>query len=417
MRFGQHFNDTVFRGPDDEGAGGGGEEITEINDGAEGEGTDGDEDGGDEPLTVREQIKRSIAEVNEDDKQPKPKKANKAFGDRADPDGRAAAHAANGTPPVDPNAPPTPASTTPAPEALSKEAKAEWDKTPPVVQAAFIKREQDMAAGVQALQQRYNLIDQAIAPHTDALRQMNATPADAVHRMFLWFKALAGKPTDAFPALAQSMGVDWKQLIAAGQQQVDPNATPPEGQPNGGAPAIPAEVQQYVGRLEGELQKMQQYVQGLGGQLGGIQQNFNQQSEMKTRENLSIWAKDKPYYEELRQDMAKMIESGIVPLKEDGQVDLDTAYERAMYFNPEVRAKVLAAQQQADTTAQQQQTTQVTTARQAQAGKARKAAVSLPVSNAPGASGARSMVTSKKPSQKMSVRDSLKAAMAELRDQ
>jgi hypothetical protein len=413
--FTRYLNETVFRGPDNEGGAGendldvGGSDI-----GGSGDVT-GDADISEaEPLTVREQIKRSIEETSEPEK---PKKAAKdktgRFGDR----NREAAPAGKDGAPV-PEAPPVPAIA--APDSLPKEVKAEWDKTPPAIQQAFVKREQDMAKGVEELKSRYNLIDQAIAPHNDALRQMNATPADAVNRMFLWFKALAGSPAVAFPELAKNMGIDWNRMIAA--------TTRPQGQPgqqgqpqptvdsNGNpvAPEIPEPVKQYVGKLETQLGQLVQYVQQLGGQINPLQQEMNNQNQARINENLNIWSKDKPYFQEVRQAMGRLIETGVVPLK-DGQVDLDTAYERAIYFIPEVRAKVLAEQQQANNQVQQDTNAAATTARQAQADKSRKAAVSLPA-RAPG-NGQPIAAARKKPGEKLSVRDSLKASIEQLRDQ
>lgn len=407
--FNKHFNETVFRGPDNEGTGGGTDDIEVLDSGTD----DGAvEDAGDvdaepapqEKLTVREQLKKSIAEVSGEEPPAKPKR-EKGTG-RFE---RKAQEAA----PIDGTQPATTESVAdaiPAPASLPKEARAAWDKAPTEIKQAFLKREQDMQAGVEQLQQRYNLIDQAIAPHQDALRQMNATPGEAVNRMFLWFKALAGKPADAFPALAQSMGVDWKSLISS--QGSDPTQTDPT---QTGVPEIPENVKNYVGQLQQQLQQLTQYVQQVDGRFGSVEQNINTQNEARTRENLSIWSQNKPYFEDVRVDMAKMIETGIVPLKQDGQVDLDTAYERAIYFNPEVRAKVLAEQQQANQQVQQKTEQAATTATQAQVSRARKASVSLPASTTPGQAG--SPLSKKKPGEKLSVRDSLKAAMAELRDQ
>lgn len=412
--FNKHFNETVFRGPDTEGAGGGIEDTSHdsghIDDSG---GADGDHESGGEapekeaPLTVREQIKASMKEAADDGDKPKPAKDPKTgrFADRAPKGGKEAEAAPVAAAPAE--------AEIPAPESLPKELKAEWDKAPAAIKQAFIKREQDMAHGVQELRNRYSLIDQAISPHTDALRQMNATPGEAVNRMFLWFKALAGKPADAFPALAQSMGIDWTKLTApkvAGQ-------APVEGQPGAstGAPEIPEPVRQYVGSLENQIKEMQQYVQQIGGRFGNVEHTINEQNQARTVENLSIWSKDKPYFQEVRQEMGRLIETGMVPLK-DGQVDLDTAYERAIYLNPTVRAKVLAEQQQANNQVQQQSVDAATTARQAQVSKARKASVSLPANSTPG-SGNGAPTAKKKPGEKLNVRDSLKAAIAELRDQ
>lgn len=417
--FARHFNSTVFRGPDTEGAGGGGDADTDLEvggvdeGGSEGgaEGTEGE--GGEapqEPLSMRDQIKKAMAESSEP-AQPKAKK---------EPKGRAAAAPKDGAPaaPKDGTAAAAPAAgEVPMPESLPATLKAEWDKAPQPIKDAFIKREQDMARGVNELKQRYTLIDQAIAPHTDALRQMNATPGEAVNRMFLWFKALAGKPEEAFPALAQNMGFNWQQLTAPKASGADPAHSQSQAQP-GAAPEIPEPVRNYVGQLEKQVRDLTGMVQQIHGGFSGIQQDLNTQNEARTRENLSIWSKDKDYFEEVRVDMAKLIETGLIPLKPDGQVDLDTAYERAIHFNPTVRAKVLAAQQQANQQVQQDAEKAATTAQQTQVTKARRASVSLPASTTPGAgNGAPVAPRGQKPGQKLSVRESLKQSIAQLRDQ
>jgi len=422
--FARHFNETVFRGPDNEGGGGDGLENVLDNSGDVGAGG-GDVGGTDsaagagenepeKPLSVREQLKASIEEVRADEegKTKAPKKDAKT--------GKFQAAPKPGEPPIEGAEPPV-VNAVAAPSDLPPEAKAEWDKTPPAMQAAFIKRGQEMAAGVEQLKQRYNLIDQAIAPHNDALRQMNATPADAVNRMFLWFKALAGNPTQSFPALAKSMGIDWGKISPTAAAPAAGAAAPAAGAEGaGGAPPvteIPAPVKEYIGNLEEQLRQLSGVVNQIGGQFGNMQQSFQTQSEAKTRENLSIWAKDKAHFEEVRQDMAKLIETQVVPLKANGEVDLDTAYERAIYFNPEVRKKVLAEQQQADLAARQQKQEADTTAQQTQVGKARKAAVSLPASSTPGVTQGNRAVVNKKPGQKTPVRDSLRQAIQQIRDQ
>ena len=291
----RHFNETVFRGPDMEGgdAGGDFEADTDVGDSdAGGADSDGGSDGGSEDsesktLTVREQLKKAIAETSEP--QPEKKKRDPKsgrFGERQ-PKGQEAAPAESAAPAATAIEPPA---------SLPKELKAEWDKAPDAIKQAFIKREADMAKGVDELKQRYTLIDQAIAPHNDALRQMNATPADAVNRMFLWFKALAGNPTQAFPELAKSMGIDWGKLAPQQQAQVTQAAAPAA---EGGAPqpeVIPEPVKQYVGGLEKQIRDLNQVVQQMYGGFNGIQQNMNSQNEARTRENLSIWSKDKPHF-------------------------------------------------------------------------------------------------------------------------
>lgn len=396
---------SVFRGPENEGGadvGDAGVDLGDVGGGADvdgGDNPDGDDapaesaegsedQGSKKPLSVREQLKKTIAEAQAGDgtqvkpaKQAKPKQEAK--------------------PATQQQGQQQPTAVAP-PNSLAKELHAEWAKAPKAIQDAFIKREQDMQRGVDELKQRYSKIDEALAPHSDALRQMNATPGEAVDRMFQWFKALSNSPGNAFPALASSFGFDWAKVVQAAQ------GAQQQGQQGQQAEEIPPSVKNYIGQLEQRLAQ-------LDGRFNGIATDIQQSNMQKTQENLAIWSKDKEFFEDVRKDMATMIQGGLIPLKENGQVDLDTAYERAIYFNPDVRAKVLAKQQQADTQAQQQATQAATTARQQQATKARKAASSIPTSNAPGNPAASQ--GQKKPGQRMSVRDSLQAAVAQLRDQ
>lgn len=412
--FASKYMDSVYRGPDDEGGGGGdveGDTLDVVGGGGSDDTghSDGDlpdQDGGQEdqgtkkPLSIREELKRTIAEAQKADdeknqQKPAPKKQKEAK--QAAPAGQEQQQAA---PPAGGVAPPA---------SLPKELHAEWANAPKGIQEAFIKREQDMQRGVNELKERYSKIDEALAPHAEALRQMNATPADAVNRMFLWFKALSNSPDKSFPGLAQSLGFDWNRLVQAaaqGQQQQAPGQEQQAQQGQQQDP-IPEPVKQYIGQL-------QQQIQQLGGRFEGIQNDIQASNMAKTQENLNLWSKDKEFFGEVRQDMAQLIQAGLIPPLPNGQVDLDTAYERAIHYNPEVRAKVLAKQQQANQEVQQQATQAATTARQQQTTRARKAASSISTANAPGQAPAQGQ---KKPGQKLSVRESLRAAIAELRDQ
>jgi hypothetical protein len=408
--FASKYMNSVYRGPEDEGgadadagndlgndAGGDSGHDADPDDGGHAGSDEGDGGGQRKPLSIREELKRTIADAQKADEernqqrtQKKSKEAKPAQAQGQQQEQQAAPKGGDVAPPA----------------SLAKELHAEWANAPKAIQEAFIKREQDMQRGVNELKERYSKIDEALAPHSEALRQMNATPAEAVNRMFLWFKALANSPAQAFPGLAQSLGFDWNRLIQAatqgGQQQQQD-----QGQQQQQQEVIPETVKNYIGQLE-------QRIQQLDGRFSGIQNDIQASNMAKTQENLSLWSKDKEFFQEVRQDMAALIQAGLIPPLQNGQVDLDTAYERAIHYNPEVRAKVLAKQQQANQEAQQQATSAATTARQQQTQKARKAASSIPAAQAPGQV---PTTPPKKPGQRTSVRESLKAAIAELRDQ
>lgn len=289
-----------------------------------------------------------------------------------------------------------------APEAFSKEAKAEWASVPPTVQAAILKREQDVAKGVEELKSKYSDIDKVLQPHDEAIRRHGHSRAQAVNQLFAWFQALAANPQVAFPALAKSFNYDLTgapTLPAQTQQQQQPGGVQPPGE-------VPTAVQQYITSLE---QRMGQFEKQYTEKLYGLESSFAQQSQAKTQEILDSWSRDKPHFQDVRQLMASLITSGAVPLN-NGQVDLDGAYSMAIYANPEVRAKVMAEQEKAraDELKKKQDLERLAQSKQAEA--ARKAGVSVG-GGAPGAVGAGKPG---KPGVKKSVRESLMEAREEL---
>src|SRR4029077_10540555 len=132
---------------------------------------------------------------------------------------------------------------------------------------------------------------------------------------------------------------------------------------------------------------------------------FAQQSQAKTDEQLAMWSQGKTHFEDVRKLMADLIASNTVPLK-NGQVDLDRAYEMAIYADPNVRTKVLAAEKEAERKAAVAKAAAEKKAQQEAADKARKAAVSI-TGAAPGTPGTPGKPTGKR----KTVRESLNEAM------
>lgn len=304
-----------------------------------------------------------------------------------------------------------------APEAWTREAKAEWANLPPAVQAAVAKREADVATGVKQLQDKYKEIDQALAPRMETLKRTGHSPAQAVNQLFLWFEALTadaerikqGQPAQAFPALMQSFGIHpgyfAPQQPAGGQPaQQQPVAAQQAGAQAGSQPgAAPAEIPPWFQEHMAQLQ------QALGQKFGSFEQALAAQNAAKTQEVLSMWSKDKPYFEEVRVTMAQLLQAGAVPPLANGAADLDKAYDMALYALPDVRTKVLADQQKAADAARRAKADAEKKAQQEQADKARRAAVAL----GPSAPGSETPAT-KGGAKRKSVRESLQDAMQEV---
>lgn len=324
----------------------------------------------------------------------------------------------------------TPKKTAPeaqAPASWTKNAKEAWSNLPDIIKQEVTKRETDMQKGVESLKTQYKEIDEAIAPYTPVIKQFQKTPAQAVSQLFAWFDALAKNPDQAFPALLQSYRYEPARLLASYgidpnalyqfiqfQQQYQQQGSQQQQQTNGQAPPqddIPPAVKQYIGGLQQELSELKNQV---GYHFNGLAQTFAEQNAAKTQEMLDRWASDKPYFDEVRVMMGHLLTpdpqtgQAAVPLK-DGKVDLDTAYEMAIYALPDVRNRVWQEQQASAEAARKAKAEADFRAQQERANKARRASGSLTTS-APGAQVSRRDA----PQKGISVRDSLKAAISEL---
>lgn len=306
------------------------------------------------------------------------------------------------------------------PTSLRKAALADWAKTPESIKKDFVRREEEMARGVEQLKANHAEVDSAIAPHAEAIRRHGHTPAQAVGQLFNWFSALASNPKVAFPALAQSFGHDINAFstrqAAAAQVAGTPPAAGAAPDATGGAPAgLPPELQAIIDaaveqRLSGAVGPVAARLQTIEQQNAQFQAMQQADSAAKTQQIITTWATGKPHFEAVRGLMAQLIQSGAVPLKNQ-QVDLDAAYDMAVYAHPETRGALEAeklAKLEAERTAK---ATAERTAQQAQADKARTAGRA---SIAPGAPGSTTPAGgAAKPKKGMTVGESLRAAIKE----
>lgn len=392
----------------------------------------------DHPLSVRESLKQSFRDARRDEEpedEREPREADTRREREVEPAEGQEAEPAEAEEPAEGEeqeraAPRT--RTEAAPAAWDKTAKAEWANVPDKVKAAVIKREKDVERGVEHLKQqvhqRYGEIDEAIAPYDQVIRQFNKTPGQAVAQLFAWFDALAKNPDQAFPALLQSYKYDPRrlfQMYGITPQQLQQNGQVQNGQlQNGQAQQPPAgqqpqdqvspAVQAYINKLE---QRLNGFESQVGQQFNGLAQHFSEQSAAKTQDMLDRWSADKPYFNDVRVMMGHLLTpdsasgQAAIPLTADGKVDLDEAYSRACWMTPEIREQMLAdqqAQKEAARLAKQQESLRL---QQEKAAKARRASGSLNTS-APGAEVSRKSA----PGKGLSVRDSLRAAIAEISD-
>lgn len=244
-------------------------------------------------------------------------------------------------------------------------------------------------------------VEQALSPLMGELQNAGVTPAQYVKRMVEYTYAL-GHPQAKYNAIAQ-LARDYQIDLSLFANAKTDDKTENKEQVHD---AIPPELNAKLDNIINEFT-----------QLKTTQKSGNEKAALDT---INSWAgfdpmtnefKAKPFFPHVRQTMHSLISSGAVPLK-DGKIDLDGAYDAACYAHPEIREYLTeesTKSAQAEILRQQKQ-------QQQQVVRAKNAGSSLK----PGAPAPRSLNPSNPKlnakGQPLTVRDSLRQALSQLRD-
>jgi len=185
-----------------------------------------------------------------------------------------------------------------APTRFSADAKAAWATTPDPVKAEINRAMSEMERGLQEYQTRYA----PLKPYEEMAKQSGSSLETALQNYTNMETMLVQNPVAAFEKICEFIGKTPQQFfseISSGQQQtVDP----------------------VVMQLRQQVEQLQQ-------QLSGVSTTIQSQQESEMQQQIEAWAADKPRFNELRETMAKLAQSGMVN-------DLDEAYEMASRLKP-----------------------------------------------------------------------------------
>lgn len=214
------------------------------------------------------------------------------------------------------------------PAGLSKEAKAIWNDLPEVVRKDIAKREKDFSSGIAgyaAKAKAYDEFDAVIKPRAEAIQRFGTTPAQTVDRLFQWMEALSHPDANSrkqnFLKLAKSFQIEFNST-----EEHDPTYDPNKSAED----EMPAWAKQIVDKVNGVEQQTQTFKQ---------QQEQAQQSAAVSY--INRWAQDKTHFQTVRPLMFSLLSSNTIPLKADGSLDLDEAYNRSIKAHPETSDTVI----------------------------------------------------------------------------
>lgn len=214
-------------------------------------------------------------------------------------------------------APPEPAQPAiEAPLSWSAEMKAKFGTLPPDVREFIAKRESESHKAISQFGQQvkaFEPIRSSLERHADIIRANGVSPDQAIENMFSVAKALETDARGAIKAIAEMHGVDLRSFAD-------------EPEPQAKAPEVTA-LEQKLAKIEGFLTAQQR-------------QQIEQDQSAAASE-ITRFADGKPYFEEVRPLMGKLMASGAAESLQD-------AYDQAIWANPTIRERILQDQRKAD---------------------------------------------------------------------
>lgn len=214
----------------------------------------------------------------------------------------------------------------------------------------YTRKNQERADFVRA----WEPVQELYAPHVDQLRQIGLTPQEHIRRLANADLMLNQDPIRGIQHVAQMYNIDLSQLTGQ-QEEVETN------------PELNS-LRQELAQLRNDISTQQQAADAAKHQ--SVLSNIEAFSGEKDAEGNPL----RPYFDDVMEDLVNLARAERAGGREP---DLNTLYERAVWANPEVRQKILAAEKAAEAKKADEEA-------RAKAAKAERASAS--VSGEPGAS-------------------------------
>lgn len=193
------------------------------------------------------------------------------------------------------------------PTSWSADAKAEFVKLSPAVQQAVIKRESEISEGGRRWSEEKRTYDDMLTPVRAAAQRAGVDERTGLQKLIAANDYLERDPQNAILWLAQTYGVDLSK------------------QPAEQAKAPTAPVDPVVRQLHQQVSTLQQSIEAR--ETAELQQTINQFASQPGHE----------HFETVKADMGVLLQSGRAK-------DMQDAYDKAIWANPDIRSKLIADQ-------------------------------------------------------------------------
>lgn len=273
------------------------------------------------PVSTREALKKAAEKVEADNKAPKEAaktEAKPVEKPRAE-DGKFASTKpveATQKPAGESEQPETPKPAKPkyeAPTSYSHEAKAEWEAVPENTRAAIVKRESEIAAGIEKYRVAHER-DEALKDFHEMAAKGGTDVKTALTNYTNMERQLRENPMKGFEAIAANLGVPFRDIAAAYL-----------GQP----------ADQHQSQSDATIIELRNELAAIKQQVGGVTQSIKQQQEAATLVEVNRFSESHPRVDELSDEMTKLLNSPQFISPDLPAIErLSKAYELAERLNP-----------------------------------------------------------------------------------
>lgn len=219
-----------------------------------------------------------------------------------------------------------------APASWTPKAREHWNTLPGEIQEEVAKREAEISQGLQQASGHRKIAEEykgLIQPYESLIASQNSTPGQTISNLMnTAARLLMGTPAQKAEVVAEivnNYGVDVYQLdtVLSGQEL-----------PNSQSLEVANLLDQRLAPINDFMNKLQ-----------GDQRTTQETQQQEVTAQVEEFAKGAEFYEDVRNDMADMLD---LAAQRNQPLDLQTAYDRACAFNPqisEIVAKRKAAEQ------------------------------------------------------------------------
>jgi hypothetical protein len=210
----------------------------------------------------------------------------------------------------------------------SVRAKSQWERLPGEVREAILADHKSHSDGIA----QYSAM-QDIAPYVEKAQRSGTTLKAALDNYTAIEDMLRTDPVAGHFHIAQNSGYSPHQLVQLMAQRLglgSKRSAQPTGQ--GGSPDPSSMLQQYLNPLAQQVNELKRQL--------SQREQAEQRAQLQAANSAMERFKSDPahrFFDNVRPQMAKLFEAGLVQETGDTVADMKKAYELACYQNPEIR--------------------------------------------------------------------------------